>query len=149
MGSLTPVQLMDEISSREQIVTTAIHDSTTVAWASTCCCHLTPPKITQKSERSAEIQRRLLNLHLHHVQLKVYILCFHNRLNLSSATEFPTCLRISLVHRAHLKAESHSTGNGWGLLQESATESSIAEKPKFLHPVWSLKKALRSDTIVE
>jgi len=44
-------------------LTTAVHDGTTVAWASTRMCHLTP-KITQKSERSAEIQRRLFNLHL-------------------------------------------------------------------------------------
>ena len=65
--------------------------------------------------------------------LKEYILCFHNRLNLSSSTEFPTYFQISLVQRAHSKAESHSTGVSTGCrLQERQKTALQKENTGFL-----------------
>lgn len=47
------------LQAKNTQLTIAVHDSIAVAWASTRLCHLTP-KITKKSERSAETHRLLL-----------------------------------------------------------------------------------------
>jgi len=101
--------------------TTAVHDGTTIAWASTRMCHLTP-KITHVIWALSWNSKAAVHLHLPHHQLKSA-----QPINLSSSTKLSRPYIFFLTHLCnHVLQETGGSSTG-------KAENSYAEgKPRIL-----------------